>query len=78
MTRRKDARLVRLDEHPVFVMDYPPAKEETAPSCENRPAIPDSRSPQTFVIGEATAIGVLIRLYGWSWLDAGILRRPGS
>jgi len=42
------------------------------------PPLPDSRSPQTFVIAEATAIRVLVKLYGWQHLEAGLLRRPGT
>lgn len=77
MPRRIDARLVRLRE-PGRIPDDPPSVTlESPPSSTYLPAPPDSRSPQTFVIGEATAIHVLVKLYGWSWLEAGVLRRPG-
>lgn len=41
------------------------------------PDPPDSRSPRTFVMAELTAIRVLVKLYGWTWDAAGVLRRPG-
>lgn len=76
MTRAKDARLVRLDEPGRIPEDPPSITLEDPPSSPYLPAPPDSRSPSTFVIAEATAVRVLVRQYGWSWLEAGTLRRP--
>jgi hypothetical protein len=78
MTRRKDARLNRLDEHSALPEDPPSVTIEQPPSCPYLPPVPDSRSQGTFVLAEATAIRVLVKLYGWTWLQAGILRRPGA
>jgi hypothetical protein len=76
MTRARDARLVRLDEPGRIPDDAPSVTLEAPPSSPYLPKPPDSRSPGTFVIAEATAVRVLVKLYGWHWLEAGILRRP--
>jgi hypothetical protein len=78
MTRRKDARLNRLDEHFVMPEDPPSVTLEQPASCQYLPVQPDSRSQGTFVLAEATAIRVLVKLYNWTWLQAGVLRRPGA
>lgn len=76
MTRAVDGRLVRLGE-PGRIPDDPPSVTlEDPPSSPYLPAPPDSRSPGTFVIAEATAIRVLVKLYGWHWIEAGTLVRP--
>jgi hypothetical protein len=76
MTRAKDARLVRLSEPGRIPEDPPSVTLEDPPSSPYLPVPPDSRSPSTFVIAEATAVRVLVRQYGWAWLEAGTLRRP--
>lgn len=78
MTRHTDARLLRLREPSTIPADPPSVTLESPPSSPYLPAPPDSRSPRTFVMAEATAIRVLVKLYGWTWLQAGILRRPGA
>jgi hypothetical protein len=78
MTRRTDARLLRLGEPSTIPEDPPSVTLEAPPSSPYLPGPPDSRSPSTFVLAEATAIRVLVKLYGWTWLQAGILRRPGA
>ena len=78
MTRPRDARLLRLDEESRIPEDPPSVTLESPPSSPYVPGPPDSRSPRTFVLAEATAIRVLVKLYGWTWLQAGILRRPGA
>jgi hypothetical protein len=78
MTRRTDARLLRLDEASRIPEDPPSVTLEAPPSSPYLPGPPDSRSPRTFVISEATAIRVLVKLYCWTWLPAGVLRWSGA
>lgn len=78
MARHSDARLQRLDEKSRIPEDPPSVTLEHPPSSQYLPGPPDSRSPRTFVMAEAAAIRVLVKLYGWTWLQAGILRRPGA
>jgi hypothetical protein len=78
MTHRSDARLVRLNEASWIPEDPPSVTLESTPSSQYLPGPPDCGSPRTFVMAEATAIRVLVKLYGWTWLQAGILRRPGA
>jgi len=78
MARHTDGRLQRLDQPSRIPEDPPSVTLESPPSTPYLPGPPDSRSPQTFVLAEATAIRVLVKLYGWTWLQAGILRRPGA
>jgi len=78
MTRHTDARLLRLDEASRIPEDPPSVTLELPPCSSYLPGPPDSRSPGTFVLAEATAIRVLVKCYGWTWLQAGVLRRPGA
>jgi hypothetical protein len=78
MTRRTDGRLQRLNQPSRIPEDPPSVTLEAPPSSSYIPVPPDSRSPGTFVLAEATAIRVLVKLYGWTWLRAGALRRPGA
>jgi hypothetical protein len=79
MTRLGPQRPLHLDA-PSILIEQPPSPRRVPPGPPPPPPPPppDSRSPQTFVIAEATAISVLVKLYGWTWLEAGILRRPGA
>jgi hypothetical protein len=71
-------RPIHLDQPSILIESSQPPPPPPPPLSEYFPRSPDSRSPQTFVIGEATAIRVLVKLYGWTWLQAGVLRRPGA
>jgi hypothetical protein len=79
MTQPRISRPVYLDQ-PSVLFEQPPAPRRPVigPPPPPPPPLPDSRSPQTFVMAEATAIRVLVKLYGWQHLEAGLLRRPGT
>ena len=76
MTRATDARLLRLREPSRIPDDRAPEPLICPPCSPLLPRPPDSRSPRTFVIAEATALRCLVKLYGWRWDEAGVLRRP--
>lgn len=78
MTHARQQRPIHLDQPSILIEQQGPPPPPPPPLSEYFPRSPDSRSPQTYVITEATAIGVLVKLYGWTWLQAGILRRPGA
>ena len=79
MTRPRPLKVTREAEEAAMAAELPPSNPlADAPRSVLLPKVPDSRSPADLVIAEGVAIRVLIRLYGWSWLAPGILRRPGA
>jgi hypothetical protein len=79
MTPPRPLKVTREAEEAAMAADLPPSSPlADPPRSVLLPKVPDSRSPVDLVIAEGVAIRVLTRLYGWTWLEAGILRRPGA
>lgn len=53
-------------------MDHPLSKTQLETSTK----LPDTRSPYDPWHDEGYLIRCLIRMHGWAWQEAGLLRRP--
>jgi hypothetical protein len=78
MSRHTDARLQRLDQPSVLIEQEPPAPPPPLTSLPRTGKQPDIRCPYDVAHDEGYLIRCLIRHYGWTWLEAGVLRRPGA
>lgn len=79
MASPRPLKATRAAEQAAMAADLPPSQPlADPPRSVILPRVPDSRSPDELVIAEGTALRILIRQYGWSWLAPGHLRRPGA
>ena len=78
MPRANHERPIHLDQPSVLIEDSQPPAPPPPLSLPYLPKQPDIRCPYDISHNEGYLLRCLIRHYGWTWLDAGVLRRPGA
>jgi hypothetical protein len=71
-------RPIHLDQPSILIEQEPPAPPPPLTSLPRTGKQPDIRCPYDVAHDEGYLIRCLIRHYGWTWLEAGVLRRPGA
>ena len=78
MPRAGQQRPIHLDAPSILIEDPQPPAPPPPVSLPYTGKVPDIRCPYDISHNEGYLIRCLIRHYGWTWLEAGVLRRPGG